>query len=89
MNKTEIIAGVTEALGDRKQAQAAVDSLLRNITLALKRGESVTLSGFGTFKRVERKARKGVNPRTGEKIKIKARRAARFTPGTRLQAAVN
>ena len=89
MTKSEIIADVAVALGDRKQAQAAVESLLRNITLALKRGESVTLSGFGTFKRVERKARQGVNPRTGAKIKIKARRAARFTAGTKLQAAVN
>jgi nucleoid DNA-binding protein len=89
MTKTEIIAVVAEALGDRKQAQAAVESLLNNITQALKQGETVTLSGFGTFKRVERKARQGVNPRTGAKIKIKARRAARFTPGTKLQAAVN
>ena len=89
MTKTEIIAVVAEALGDRKQAQAAVESLLNNITQALKQGETVTLSGFGTFKRVERKARQGVNPRTGAKIKIKARRAARFTPGTKLRAAVN
>lgn len=89
MNKNDIIDQITDVLGDRHQAKAAVDSMLANITSALKSGESVTLSGFGTFKRVKRKARKGVNPRTGESIKIKARQVARFTPGTRLQKAVN
>jgi nucleoid DNA-binding protein len=89
MNKTEMIDQISEVLGDRSQAKAAIDSLLAQISGALKRGDSVTLSGFGTFKPVKRKARQGVNPRTGEKIKIKARKVARFTPGTRLQKAMN
>jgi DNA-binding protein HU-beta len=89
MNKNDIINQISDVLGDRHQAKAAVDSLLANITGALKQGESVTLSGFGTFKRVQRKARQGINPRTGESIKIKARKVARFTPGSRLQKAVN
>jgi nucleoid DNA-binding protein len=89
MNKTEMIDQISEVLGDRSQAKAAIDSLLAQISGALKKGDSVTLSGFGTFKPVQRKARQGVNPRTGEKIKIKARKVARFTPGTRLQKAMN
>jgi DNA-binding protein HU-beta len=89
MNKTDMIDQISEVLGDRNQARAAIDSLLAQISGALKKGEPVTLSGFGTFKRVQRQARKGVNPRTGEKIKIKARKVTRFTPGTRLQKAVN
>ena len=89
MNKTDIIDHISEILGDRNQAKAAIDSMLANISGALQKGESVTLSGFGTFKRVQRKARKGINPRTGERIKIKARKVARFTPGSRLQKAVN
>ncbi len=89
MNKAEIIDHIAETLDDRNQAKAAVDSLLAHITGALRKGETVTLSGFGTFKCVQRKARQGVNPRTGEKIKIKARNVARFTPGSRLQKAVN
>lgn len=89
MNKADIIDHIAETLDDRNQAKAAVDSLLAHITSALRKGETVTLSGFGTFKCVQRKARQGVNPRTGEKIKIKARNVARFTPGSRLHKAVN
>lgn len=89
MNKTEMIDQISEVLGDRTQAKAAIDSLLAQISGALKKGDSVTLSGFGTFKPVQRQARQGVNPRTGEKIRIKARKVARFTPGTRLQKAMN
>jgi nucleoid DNA-binding protein len=89
MNKNDIIDQIAATLGDRRQAEAAMDSLLAQITGALNKGESVTLSGFGTFRRVRRKARQGVNPRTGEKIRIGARQVARFSPGTRLQKAVN
>ncbi len=89
MNKNDIIDQIAETLGDRNQAKAAMDSLLAHIAGALQKGESVTLSGFGTFKCIQRKARNGNNPRTGEGIKIKARKVARFTPGSRLQKAVN
>ena len=57
MNKNDIIDQIAATLGDRHQAKAAVDSMLPHITGALRKGESVTLSGFGSFKRVQRQAR--------------------------------
>ncbi|MCB2170679.1 MAG: HU family DNA-binding protein [Deltaproteobacteria bacterium] len=89
MKKADIIELMEKTLGDRAQARKAVDSLLEGIVQALKKGESVSLRDLGTFKCVQRKARKGINPRTGEKIKIKARKAVRFSSGTKLQRAVN
>jgi nucleoid DNA-binding protein len=89
MKKADIIELMEKTLGDREQARKAVDSLLEGIVQALKKGESVSLRELGTFKCVQRKARQGINPRTGEKIKIKARKAVRFSSGTKLQRAVN
>ncbi len=89
MNKTELIDNVAEALESKKLAQAAVDSILENISTALKNGEKVTLVGFGTFEVVERKARKGRNPKTGEPIDIKAAKVPRFSPGKALKETVN
>ncbi|MGE0084457.1 MAG: HU family DNA-binding protein [Desulfococcaceae bacterium] len=89
MNKTELIDKVAEVLESKKQAQAAVDSILENISTALKNGEKVTLVGFGTFEVAERKARKGRNPKTGEPIDIKAAKVPRFSPGKALKEAVN
>ncbi|UCE57131.1 MAG: HU family DNA-binding protein [Desulfobacterales bacterium] len=54
----------------KKEARAAVDGVLSSITNALKKGDSVTLVEFGSFKVVQRKARKGCNPQTGEEINI-------------------
>ncbi len=89
MNKTELIDKVAEVLESKKQAQTAVDSILENISKALKNGEKVTLVGFGTFEVAERKARKGRNPKTGEPIDIKAAKVPRFSPGKALKEAVN
>ena len=89
MKKADIIELMEKTLGDREEARKAVDSLLEGIVQALKKGESVSLRDLGTFKCVQRKARQGINPRTGEKIKIKARKAVRFSSGTKLQRAVN
>jgi DNA-binding protein HU-beta len=89
MKKADIIELMEKSLGDREQARKAVDSLLEGIVQALKKGESVSLRDLGTFKCVQRRARQGINPRTGEKIKIKARKAVRFSSGTKLQRAVN
>ena len=89
MKKADIVALVEEAIGSRDQARRAVDSMLEGITQALKKGETISIRNLGTFKCVQRKARQGVNPRTGEKIEIQARKAVRFSPGTKLQQAVN
>lgn len=89
MTKTELINEMSTALNSTKEAQEAIESLLSTITAALKKGDLVTLTGFGTFKVSKRKAREGRNPRTGEKIKIKAKKVAQFVPGKSLKEAVN
>ena len=88
MNKGDLINEVAKVVGTKKEAQEAVDCVFASITNALKTGEYVTLVGFGTFKVVERKARKGRNPQTGEEIDIKASKAPKFTPGKALKDAV-
>lgn len=89
MKKADIIDLMMETIGDREKALKAVNALLEGMTQSLKKGETVSLRDLGTFKRVQRKARQGINPRTGEKIWIKARKAVRFSSGTKLQKAVN
>ena len=74
MNKADLIEAVAEVVGTKKEAAAAVDAMLDAIKKSLKKGEPVTLVGFGTFKVAKRKARKGRNPQTGEEIKIPARK---------------
>lgn len=88
MNKSELISEVAKVVSTKKAAQDAVDCVISSITRALKKGEDVVLTGFGTFKVVKRKARKGRNPNTGEAIKIKASKAPKFTPGKTLKEAV-
>jgi nucleoid DNA-binding protein len=88
MNKGDLINEVAKVVSTKKEAQEAVDCVLSSITKALKKGDTVTLVGFGTFKVTKRKARKGRNPQTGEEIKIKASKAAKFTPGKPLKEAV-
>lgn len=88
MNKAELIDHVAGVVSSKKEAQAAVDCVLSAITKSLKKGDPVTLVGFGTFKVVKRKARKGRNPQTGEEIKIKASTSAKFVPGKALKEAV-
>jgi len=86
MNKSELINEVANVVSTKKEAQSAC--MLSTITKAMKKGEDVVLTGFGTFKVVKRKARKGRNPYTGEEIKIKATKAPKFTPGKALKEAV-
>ena len=88
MNKGDLIGEVSKVLASKKDAQAAVDTLLAAITKALSKGEDVTLVGFGTFKVAKRKARMGRNPRTGEEIKIKAAKVPKFVAGKALKEAV-
>jgi DNA-binding protein HU-beta len=88
MNKGDLINEVAKVVSTKKEAQEAVDCVLSSITKALKKGDTVTLVGFGTFKVTKRKARKGRNPQTGEEIDIKASKAPKFTPGKALKEAV-
>ena len=88
MTNGDLVNEVAKVVKTTKEAQAALDCVISSITKALKKGEDVTLTGFGTFKVVKRKARKGRNPRTGEAIKIKASRAPKFTAGKALKTAI-
>ena len=90
MNKQEIVAKIAKDCGLSKTAAAAtVDSLIDGIVKSLKKGQSVTFVGFGTFKTSIRKARLGRNPQNGKTVKIPKRRVARFTAGKALKVAVN
>ncbi|MFN4285528.1 MAG: HU family DNA-binding protein [Lacibacter sp.] len=85
MNKAELVAKIAEDAGISKtQANAAVDSFIDAVTKTLKAGGKVTLVGFGTFSVSKRSARTGRNPQTGETIKIKARKVAKFKAGKEL-----
>ncbi len=90
MNKAELIEAVATAADlNKASATRAVDAMLNGITEALKKGEQVALTGFGTFEVRERAARTGRNPQTGESIDIKAAKAPAFKAGKALKDAVN
>jgi len=88
MNKGDLVNEVAKVVSTKKEAQAAVDCVVSSITNALKKNDTVSLVGFGTFKVGQRKARKGRNPQTGAAIDIKARKVPRFIPGKALKDAV-
>ncbi len=90
MNKTELIEKMAkEAKITKAAAGRALDSFIDGVTKGLKkRNSKVTLVGFGTFRNVYRKTRKGRNPQTGEKIKIKGRNAVTFKAGKTLREKV-
>lgn len=90
MNKTELIDAIAESADISKaSAGKALDSMLENITEALKAGDSVTLIGFGTFSVRERAERTGRNPKTGDSITIAAAKIPSFKAGKALKDAVN
>ena len=79
MNKTELIAKIAEDAGITKvQATTSLNTFIESVTKTLKKGNRLTLVGFGTFSVSKRAARKGRNPFTGETIKIKAKKVAKF-----------
>ena len=90
MNKTELIAKVAEDTGlAKKDAAAAVESVLTTITDTVAAGEKVSLIGFGTFEKKHREARTGRNPRTKEAMEIPASDAPAFKAGKEFKAKVN
>jgi DNA-binding protein HU-beta len=85
MNKAALIGKIADDAGvTRNAAATAMNSFIEGITHSLKRGQKVTLVGFGTFSMSRRKARVGRNPQTGEAIKIKAKKTVRFKAGKQL-----
>lgn len=89
MNKTELVASIVEKSGlSKKDAEKALAAVVDSIAAELKKGEKVQLVGFGTFSIRESKAREGVNPQTGAKIKIAASKNPVFKAGKALKDAV-
>ena len=82
MNKTDLIKSVAGATGESKRVVTEViDEFVTQIQKQVKKGEKVTVPGFGTFSRRQRSARTARNPRTGESIKVKASKVPAFKPG--------
>ncbi len=89
MNKAALVEEVSGKVGiTKKDAGNVVDAVTETITNTLKKGEKVTLVGFGTFRIMERKARRGVNPQTRQVINIPAKKVPKFRPGKGLREAV-
>jgi DNA-binding protein HU-beta len=90
MTKAELIESIAKDAGISKAAAGvALNSFVDNVSKALKKKNGkVTLVGFGTFKKMYRKTRKGRNPQTGEVIKIKGKNVVKFTAGKKLSDAV-
>ncbi len=88
MNKTDLVKAVAETGLTQVAAKAAVDAAIVAVKNALAAGEAVQLVGFGTFSVVEKPARQGVNPLTGKKITIAAKKVAKFKAGKDLAEVV-
>ena len=90
MNKRDLIAKIALDAGISKtNAAAALESFVEGITKSLKKGQPITLVGFGSFKTAQRKARTARNPQTGAAIKIPKRRVVKFSAGKGLKSALN
>jgi len=89
MTKEGLIDAIVNKIGcSKKDAAEALDAVLDTITKSLTSGDSVTITGFGTFSARKRAARSGVNPKTGEKIQIPAMTVPKFKAGKGLKDAV-
>lgn len=90
MNKTELIAGMSEEAGlSKKDAEKALGAFIDTVSKALAAGDKVQLVGFGTFETTKRAAREGRNPQTGKTVKIAASVAPKFKAGKALKDIVN
>ncbi|MGQ9534715.1 MAG: HU family DNA-binding protein [bacterium] len=89
MTKAQLIDAIAKkAKISKTAAGAALDTFIESVTAALKKGDKVTLVGFGTFLAAKRKARTAKNPQTGEMIKVPAKRVPKFKAGRELKSAV-
>jgi DNA-binding protein HU-beta len=85
MNKGDMVNQISTDAGiTKQQAQDALDSVIKTTSNELKKGNKVTLVGFGTFSVSKRSARKGRNPQSGEEINIPAKKVVKFKPGKEL-----
>jgi nucleoid DNA-binding protein len=88
MNKGDLVGEVAKVVKSKRMAEDAVSCVFEAITKSLKKGQAVTLVGFGTFGVSKRKARMGRNPQTGAAIKIAAKKVPKFSAGKALKNAV-
>ncbi|MBI2064660.1 MAG: HU family DNA-binding protein [Candidatus Yanofskybacteria bacterium] len=89
VKKAQLADRLAERFGvSKKQGLEWLDGFIDEITKVLRSGDKVNITGFGVFKVADRKAREGINPKTGEKIHIAASRKPRFTPGKVLKEAI-
>lgn len=89
MNKAELVAEIQKSLGkdtSKAAAERSLEAVLEGVKKGIKKDKAVQLIGFGTFSVTKRAARDGVNPQTGEKIKIKASKSVKFKAGAGLKA---
>ncbi|MBD3263622.1 MAG: DNA-binding protein [Candidatus Omnitrophica bacterium] len=86
MNKAQLVDAIAQKTATKKEAQSIVETVLDSIKGSLKKKEDVAISGFGTFKVKQTKARMGRNPKTGESIKIPAKKKITFRPAKDLKA---
>ncbi len=90
MNKADLVNEIAKSTGLTKtKSSEVVDTIVETISTSLKKGEKVTLVGFGTFTTSKRSARKGRNPKTGAVINIPSKTVARFKAGSELTKTVN
>lgn len=90
MNKAELVELIANKTGtSKKQSEECIELLVNAITKSVAKGEKVTLVGFGTFERRDRKARKGRDPRSGTEINIPAKKVPAFSAGKQFKQAVN
>ena len=90
MNKAELIDAVADATGlSKKDATAAVETVLDTVKTAVKKGDKVSLSGFGIFEKSERSARTGRNPQTGATVQIAATSVPKFRAGAEFKKLVS
>jgi len=90
VNRAELIDQIRDRLAtDKKSAEKAVDAMLDTIQRTVAKGERVAITGFGVFEKVDRAARTGRNPRTGETVKVKKTSVPKFRPGTQFKGVVS
>ncbi len=88
LSKSDLIESLIKYCDSKKKADECLNGVIDTITSSLSKGDKITITGFGTFSTSKRAARMGVNPRTGEKIKIKATTVPKFKAGKSLKDAV-
>lgn len=90
MNKSELIGAIVKGTGESKKVVSnVVDELINQVQKNVKKGEKVSLPGFGTFERRQRGPRTARNPRTGDSIKVKASKVPAFKAGAAFKKAVS